>query len=656
MPDIDIVGEITTANSEEAAYAKTNARIDNIISAVTTDTEVIDIRDGADGITYQTAGKAVRSQIQNVMSECQEIRNQTIPPDKIESHINLFNKNIIAQQGCAMTGYNTSDNTPIFENQYSSWNITRKIPLNGWTSFGDWLRYPYTASYQSWPSYQLWFEDEQGKYAGGIARNIIEEIKSGTSQRWWQYVISVSNNVIEINIPNLIRYAASSGDAALNAALNASYIRFNVHSDDLSDFYIHTNEKIECPWLKLTNNSITADELSDDAVISSKIADGAVSTNKISESAITAPKIADGAVSTNKISDSAVTASKIANETITSNKISDDVFIKNIDIHLLSEYNAVVGRELNFYFCQMTDSLDWEADGFVFNMYFSGTNPSGTFKNYDDRYSFIPNQAGTYHIGMKIYRLNHNRLVTVYQKEITITAYENSTPNTPKKVLFIGDSRTDYSRINTYAKNQLGNNLVLLGTRGNSPYYHEGRSGWKAEDYCTKSSVGSVVNPFYNNGFDFSFYMNQQNYTNVDYVNIFLGTNDRYSQQSISYIEQMISSIHQYDPNIIVSVMTEYQLPFNAYYNGSYYNVLISRQYFAKIINAFQNRENENIYIIPSGQEIDDNYDFSHGTTTASQLNSQTINVMTDNIHCIYGYGKISNAWLVHFIATGGCS
>ena len=62
MPDIDIVGEITTANSEEAAYAKTNARIDNIISAVTTDTEVIDIRDGADGITYQTAGKAVREQ------------------------------------------------------------------------------------------------------------------------------------------------------------------------------------------------------------------------------------------------------------------------------------------------------------------------------------------------------------------------------------------------------------------------------------------------------------------------------------------------------------------------------------------------------------------------------------------------------------------
>ena len=534
-----------------------------------------------------------------------------------------------------MTGYDISTLLPVLENRYSSWNITSKLALDGWNHFGNWIKYPYTSSYQSWSAYQLWFEDEQGKYVGGIARTIIEEIKSGTSQRWWKYVISVSNNVIEINIPNLIRYAASSGDAALNAALNASYIRFNVHSDDLSDFYIHTNEKIECPWLKLTNNSITADELSDDAVISSKIADGAVSTNKIS--------------------DSAVTASKIANETITSNKISDDVFIKNIDIHLLSEYNAVVGRELNFYFCQMTDSLDWKADGFIFNMYFKGTNPSGTFKNYDDRYSFIPNQAGTYHIGMKIYRLNHNSLVTVCQKEITVNAYENSTPNTPKKVLFIGDSRTDYSRINTYVKNQLGNNLVLLGTRGISPCYHEGYSGWKAEDFCTKASVGNIVNPFYNNGFDFTFYMNQQNYTHVDYVNIFLGTNDRYSQQSISYIEQMISSIHQYDPDIIISVMTEYQLPFNAHYNGSYYNGLLSRQYFSKIINAFQNRENENIYIIPSGQEIDDNYDFAHGTTTASQLNSQIINVMTDNIHCIYGYDKISNAWLVHFIATGGC-
>ena len=74
MPDIDIVGEITTANSEEAAYAKTNARIDNIISAVTTDTEVTDIRVGADGVTYDTAAEAVRTQFTNITTDVASIQ------------------------------------------------------------------------------------------------------------------------------------------------------------------------------------------------------------------------------------------------------------------------------------------------------------------------------------------------------------------------------------------------------------------------------------------------------------------------------------------------------------------------------------------------------------------------------------------------------
>ena len=244
-------------------------------------------------------------------------------------------------------------------------------------------------------------------------------------------------------------------------------------------------------------------------------------------------------------------------------------------------------------------------------------------------------------------------------KTITVHAYPDSVPSSNKKVMFIGDSRTDYSRINTYAKNQYSNNITMLGTRGTEPYCHEGRYGWSANTYCTQASRTSplnnqtVYNAFWNptsSQFDFSYYMNQQNYGGVDYVNILLGVNNSYTDTEINYIEQMIQSIHEYDSNIIVSVMTEYQLPNKPYYSGSF-TPLASRRYWTKVINKFSGRENENIYIIPAGQEIDDNYDWTHQTVYASQLNHIETDIISDNIHCTYGFDKLSNAWLVFFIA-----
>lgn len=77
---IELKGSLVNASSEEAAYARTNEkidteignlndRIDNIIvdgSSTEGNTELIDIRTGADGIVYETAGKAVRNQVQQI--------------------------------------------------------------------------------------------------------------------------------------------------------------------------------------------------------------------------------------------------------------------------------------------------------------------------------------------------------------------------------------------------------------------------------------------------------------------------------------------------------------------------------------------------------------------------------------------------------------
>ena len=76
MSEIELTGEIEIGTSEEQAYARTNSRIDNII-AHNNDTEgnseLIDIRTGADGTVYASAGDAVRNQLSSIASALEYI-------------------------------------------------------------------------------------------------------------------------------------------------------------------------------------------------------------------------------------------------------------------------------------------------------------------------------------------------------------------------------------------------------------------------------------------------------------------------------------------------------------------------------------------------------------------------------------------------------
>lgn len=76
--EIELIGSITDATSEEAAYARTNARIDDIIASGTPtegNTELIDIRTGSNGSVYSTAGTAVRNQFQRHTFEIENSYN-----------------------------------------------------------------------------------------------------------------------------------------------------------------------------------------------------------------------------------------------------------------------------------------------------------------------------------------------------------------------------------------------------------------------------------------------------------------------------------------------------------------------------------------------------------------------------------------------------
>ena len=78
--DSKVDNAVTTLNSTvTTAENRINARVDNIIvnsSSTEGNSELIDIRSGADGVTYTTAGKAVRKQLTNIAEKEYDIEHK----------------------------------------------------------------------------------------------------------------------------------------------------------------------------------------------------------------------------------------------------------------------------------------------------------------------------------------------------------------------------------------------------------------------------------------------------------------------------------------------------------------------------------------------------------------------------------------------------
>ena len=93
MEDNDFIDiDILPATSEEAAYKRTNDRIDDLISSMEHggggQAEVIDIRTGYDETQYDTAGKAVRTQITEVRDKIENCKSE------IEENINTVKTDV----------------------------------------------------------------------------------------------------------------------------------------------------------------------------------------------------------------------------------------------------------------------------------------------------------------------------------------------------------------------------------------------------------------------------------------------------------------------------------------------------------------------------------------------------------------------------------
>ena len=230
-----------------------------------------------------------------------------------------------------------------------------------------------------------------------------------------------------------------------------------------------------------------------------------------------------------------------------------------------------------------------------------------------------------------------------------------------KKVLFIGDSKTDANIYTQHLLDMFADDVMsieLLGTRGNSETNrHEGRSGWSAKCYVTNEYERGVVDesPFFNpdtETFDFAYYMNKNNYDSVDYVFINLGTNDSISN-FIDYYHQMIDGIRAYDSDIIIGLWVP--APFATF--GGYSHRDNDNQTFKAmkmVIDEFDTAENQTnkIFVIPTHMNINTFYDFGWKEVRYNEVSEETYRVCTDQIHEVNGYKHVADVifgYIKHF-------
>lgn len=239
---------------------------------------------------------------------------------------------------------------------------------------------------------------------------------------------------------------------------------------------------------------------------------------------------------------------------------------------------------------------------------------------------------------------------------ITINIHATTDSLPTKKYMFIGDSLTDAGCMQNYFKEINGAAVKLYGTRGSGDCLHEGRSGWTVGDYFAQNKNG-LINPFYNPTtatFDFAYYMsNNASFADVDIVNIFLGRNNGFNTSILHQLDEMITSIKEYNSNIIVTVMGAYNVACNSSGTGKYLQSAGEFNFTAHRYNkAFYDRYsgNDSVKIIPAHCNLDNKYDYTSADVPVSAVDERTINVYTDNVHPDErGYKKLAIAISAYF-------
>ena len=235
-----------------------------------------------------------------------------------------------------------------------------------------------------------------------------------------------------------------------------------------------------------------------------------------------------------------------------------------------------------------------------------------------------------------------------------------------RNVMFIGDSITAnglYPKevVNLFENDEM--NVNLVGTVNIGGVLHEGHGGWTSKDFCEVQSFNDYTNAFYNPNtktFDFSYYMSTNKFESVDDVFITLGINDMAKnlglENIIGYYNQMINSIRAYNPKIRIFIGLCI-LPYSGKYSTAHnYGQFSKAQRLAlheRLIEEYDERENEGFYVVPFNLTIDTEHDFKFEEKPLSRRNDTVkVKYCTDVTHpSVVAYNKMADMcmWYIKY-------
>ena len=329
---------------------------------------------------------------------------------------------------------------------------------------------------------------------------------------------------------------------------------------------------------------------------------------------------------------------------------------RNVEVLLPNKINAVVGKEISIEYFNVIKCTNVDELKVSIQVTNSAIQDLGT------RLKINPSEAGNTN---EQFNVSKNG-VSITRKSFKINAVADVKPTI--KALFIGDSMTQTGIYLSELVNMLGSDkITLYGTRSNSAIdsegnartvYHEGRGGWSASNYNNNASVNEMVNPFYNDGFDFSYYMtNNPTFSDVTDVFVLLGTNDGNSANFESNYSAIISSIKAYNSSIRVHCMLPIPPARDGYAFGTrnYYSYLTFKDYMfnnAKIIKTLYDGQN-GYSVVPINVNLDCWYDFPKTEVAVNSRNPQQVTVLNDNVHpSKYGYYRFADVLYADIVAN----